>query len=108
MKRKEEHLQKISLLENLKRAGIRVSGFHQIPRICCIPKLVSVIPTQQHKPRRSGLPPDLISCGTLLFKPMAAIAMMIKNLDSSFNGVNTLASIPTWIQSVVTMDAAIK
>ena len=33
MKMKEEHLQKISLLENLKkrRAGIRVSGFHQIP-----------------------------------------------------------------------------
>lgn len=42
-----------------------------------------VIPIQQQAPRRIGFPPDLMSLTTLLFRPMAAIAMIIRNLDNS-------------------------
>ena len=53
--------------------------------ICCIVRLTMVIPIQQEAPRRSGFPPDFINFITLLFRPMAAMAIMMKNLDSSFS-----------------------
>ena len=67
-----------------------------------------VIPTQQEAPRRSGFPPDFINFITLLFRPMAAMAIMMKNLDSSFSGANTSALIPILIHAVVIIAAMMK
>lgn len=66
------------------------------------------MPIQQHAPNKIGLPPVLISLITLLFNPIAAIAMIMKNLDSSFNGANTSAFTPRLIQIVVIIDAITK
>lgn len=67
-----------------------------------------VIPIQQEAPRRSGFPPDFINFITLLFRPMAAMAIMMKNLDSSFSGANTSALIPILIHAVVIIAAMMK
>lgn len=62
-------------------------GFHhQSPMTRCISRLTAVMPAQQQAPSSSGLPPLFTSLTTLLFSPMAAIAMMMKNLLSSFSG----------------------
>lgn len=50
-------------------------------------------------------PPDFINFITLLFRPMAALAIMMKNLDSSFSGANTSALIPILIHAVVIIAA---
>ena len=71
-------------------------------------RLTTVIPTQQDAPRRIGFPPDLISFTTLLFNPIAAIAMMIKNLDNSFSGAKTSALTPKLIHTVVMIAAMMK
>ena len=66
------------------------------------------MPTQQQNPNASGLPPVLINLMILVFKPIAAIASTIKNLLSSFNGVNTSAETPAFTAIVVIKDAPIK
>ena len=76
--------------------------------MCCIARLTTVIPTQQEAPRRIGFPPDLTSFTTLLFRPIAAIAMIMKNLDSSFSGANTSALTPRLMHTVVMTAAMIK
>ena len=67
-----------------------------------------VIPIQQHPPSISGFPPDLINFTTLLLSPIAAIAIMIKNFDNSFNGANTSALTPILIHTVVMIAAMMK
>ena len=42
-----------------------------------------VIPHQHDAPTNNGLPPVLIKWMTLLFKPIAAIAIIIRNLDNN-------------------------
>lgn len=76
--------------------------------MCCIPRLTMVMPTQQHPPRISGFPPDLINFTTLLLSPIAAIAIMIKNFDNSFNGANTSALTPKVMHTVVITAAMMK
>lgn len=63
------------------------------------------MPHQQHAPRKIGLPPFLISFTMLLPRPMAAIAMMIKNLLSSFNGAKKDAGAPKRRAMVVITEA---
>lgn len=67
-----------------------------------------MIPIQQHKPMKMGFPPVRINFIILVFKPMAPMAMMIKNLDSSFNGWKTEADTPTDVHTVVIMEARMK
>ena len=63
------------------------------------------MPIQQQNPVRIGLVPVLMSFIILVFRPMAAIAMIIRNLLSSFNGAVT----PTGRRkTVVTTDARMK
>ena len=81
---------------------------YQICMICCMARLTTVIPTQQDAPRSIGFPPDLINLTTLLLSPIAAIAIIIKNLESSFNGENTSALIPMLTHTVVMIAAIIK
>ena len=59
---------------------------YHIPSICCINRLTAEIPTQQQKPIRIGLPPDLMSLTMLVLRPIAAIAITIKNLLTVLNG----------------------
>ena len=47
------------------------------------------------------MPPDLMSLITLLFRPIAAIAIIIKNLLNSFNGVNMSEFTPRLMDIVV-------
>ena len=70
--------------------------------------LTHAIATQQQKPMKIGLPPVLTSFTILVFMPIAAIAITIKNLDSVLSGVNTPAGTPTVVHTVVMMDASTK
>lgn len=54
------------------------------------------------------MPFPLTSFMILVFSPMAAIAIIIKNLLKFFSGVNTLALTPIFAAMVVIIDAPIK
>ena len=41
---------------------------------------------QQHNPIKMGLPPVRTSLTRFVFRPMAPMAIMIKNLESSLKG----------------------
>ena len=66
------------------------------------------MPTQQIAPRASGFPPVFISFTTLLFRPIAPMAMTIRNLLSILSGSNTLASTPADTTIVVIKEATTK
>lgn len=84
------------------------ASFYQIPNTCCIARLTTVIPIQHAIPIRIGLPPVFTSFTILVFRPIAAIAITIKNLDSSFSGANTSAGTPAAVAMVVITDAPMK
>ena len=71
-------------------------------------KETPVIMIQHRKPRRIGLPPVLTRWTTSVLRPIAAIAMMMKNLESSLNGRNSAASAPREVHRVVRMLASRK
>ena len=73
-----------------------------------MPRLTAAIATQQHKPRMIGCPPVLINLTRLVFSPMAAMAIMMKNLDNSFKGENAAGLTPRETQIVVMMEAKTK
>lgn len=75
---------------------------------CCIPRLTAAMAIQQHKPIKMGLPPVRTSLTMFVFSPMAPIAMMMKNLESSLKGWNTEDGTPTEVATVVIMDANTK
>ena len=68
--------------------------FYHIPKIYCIARLTAVIPIQQNAPVKIGLAPVLINFIILLFKPIAAIAIIIKNFESSLNTEKASAFTP--------------
>lgn len=71
-------------------------------------KLTRVIPTQQDNPIKIGFPPVLTRFTIFVFKPIAAMAIIIKNLDKSFNGVKTSIGTPKAVAIVVISDAPTK
>ena len=64
--------------------------------------------TQQQKPIRIGFPPVRTSFTILVFRPIAAIAMIMKNLESSLKGEKTEASTPRETDTVVITEASTK
>ena len=54
-------------------------------------RLTQAMAIQQHKPVRMGFPPLFTNRMMLVFQPMAAMAMTMRNLLSSFNGSVTEA-----------------
>lgn len=60
---------------------------------------------QQLKPNKIGFPPRLIRVIIFVFKPIAAIAMTIKNLLNSFRGLHISGGKE---KTVVRTDAKIK
>lgn len=79
-----------------------------MPSTCRIKRLTAVIPTQRQAPSTMGLPPVFTSLMMLLFKPMAAMAITIKNLLNSLTGAKTAAGTCRRRATVVITDAAIK
>ena len=63
---------------------------------------------QQLAPRSKGFPPVFTSFTISLFRPIASIAITIKNLLISFSGTNRLGSAPKLVAIVVMMDAIMK
>lgn len=70
--------------------------------------LTQDIPIQHTNPIRMGFPPVLTSFIIFVLKPMADIAITIKNLDTVLNGENTSGFIPAAEAIVVISDAPIK
>ena len=56
-----------------------------------MPRLTHAMATQQQRPMRIGLPPVRTSLTMLVLKPIAAIAMTMRNLESSLMGAVTAA-----------------
>lgn len=59
------------------------------------------MPIQQAKPIMIGFPPVLTSFTILVFKPIAAMAMTMKNLDMVLKGAKKLTSTPKLMLTVV-------
>ena len=54
-----------------------------------MPRLTQAMPIQQHKPMKIGLPPVFTSLTMSVLKPIAAIAITMKNFDSVLMGAVT-------------------
>ena len=68
--------------------------------MCCIMRLTTVMPTQQQKPIKMGLPPVLISFTILVLRPMAHMDSTMKNLLK--------VAIPMFKATVVITEASTK
>ena len=74
----------------------------------CIPRLVRMIAIQQRAPRRMDFPLDLIIAMRLVLRPIALIAMMMRNLESCLRGEKKLLLTPNDVRRVVIREARIK
>ena len=79
-----------------------------MPIRVCIPRLVRMMAIQQRAPRRMDLPLDLIMATRFVLRPIALMAMMIKNLESCLRGVKKLLDTPREVRRVVKREARIK
>ena len=66
------------------------------------------MPTQHANPNNKGFAPVLISLTMLVFKPMALMARIMRNLLKSLRGVNTSPDTPADTAAVVITEASIK
>ena len=79
-----------------------------MPMSVCIPRLVRMIAIQQRAPRRMDFPLDLIIAMRLVLRPIALIAMMMRNLESCLRGEKKLLLTPNDVRRVVSREARIK
>ena len=63
---------------------------------------------QQRAPSRIALPLDLIIAMRLVLRPIALMAMMMRNLDSCLRGAKKLLLTPKEVRVVVSREARIK
>ena len=63
---------------------------------------------QQRAPRRMDLPLDLIIAMRLVLRPIALMAMMMRNLDSCLRGAKKLLLTPKEVRKVVSREARMK
>ena len=63
---------------------------------------------QQRAPRRMDLPLDLIIAMRLVLRPIALMAMMMRNLDSCLRGAKKLLLTPKEVRVVVSREARMK
>ena len=73
-----------------------------------MPRLVRMIAIQQRAPRRMDFPLDLIIAMRLVLRPIALMAMIIRNLESCLRGVKKLLDTPREVSSVVRREARMK
>ena len=74
----------------------------------CMPRLVKMIAIQQRAPRKMDFPLDLIIAMRLVLRPIALIAMMMKNMESCLRGEKKLVLTPKDVRRVVSREARIK
>ena len=79
-----------------------------MPIRICIPRLVRMMAIQQMAPRRMDFPLDLTIATRFVLRPIALMAMTIRNLESSLRGVKKLLDTPREVSSVVRREARIK
>ena len=79
-----------------------------MPIRVCIPRLVRMMATQQMAPRIIDFRLDLIIATRFVLRPIALMAMMMRNLESCLSGVKKLLDTPREVRIVVRRDARIK
>ena len=79
-----------------------------MPIRVCIPRLVRMMAIQQTAPRTMDFPLDLIIATRFVLRPMALMAMIMKNLESCLSGIKKLLDTPREVSSVVRREARIK
>lgn len=67
-----------------------------------------MIPSQQQAPNVRGFPPVFTNLTIFVLSPIAAIAITMKNLLKSFNGLKNDDGTPIFTATVVNTDAAKK
>ena len=78
-----------------------------MPRTCCIKRLTHAIPIQQQNPINIGLPPVLTSFTMFVLRPIADIAITIKNLLNVLKiSKKLLSTLKNDVATVVTIEAA--
>ena len=68
--------------------------FNKMPRTFSSIRVMDVINTKHTPPKASGLAPDFNSFTISLLKPIADIAITMKNLDKSLKGLKNPISTP--------------
>ena len=71
-------------------------------------RLVRMIAIQQRAPRRIDFPLDLIIAMRLVLRPIALMAIMMRNLESCLRGEKKLLLTPNDVRRVVSREARIK
>ena len=79
-----------------------------MPIRVCIPRLVRMMAIQQMAPRIMDFPLDLTIATRLVLRPIALMAMIMRNFESCLRGVKKLLDTPREVRSVVRRDARIK
>ena len=79
-----------------------------MPIRVCIPRLVRMMAIQQTAPRTMDFPLDLTIATRFVLRPMALMAMIMKNLESCLSGVKKLLDTPREVRRVVRSDARMK
>ena len=82
--------------------------YQKVPMSNCMPRLVRMIAIQQRAPRRMDFPLDLIIAMRFVLRPIALIAMMMRNLESCLRGAKKLLLTPKEVRTVVSREARIK
>ncbi len=78
------------------------------PKIACQTSVNTVTPSQQTRPTMRAALPFFTKENTLVRKPIATIAIQMKNLERDFSGANQSAPIPNPPAIVVIRLAKIK
>ena len=73
-----------------------------------MPRLVRIMAIQQRDPRIIDLPLDLIMAMRLVLRPIALMAMMMRNLESCLRGEKKLLLTPNDVRRVVSREARMK
>ena len=82
--------------------------YYKVPINACMPRLVRMMAIQQRAPRRMDLPLDLIMATRLVLRPIALMAMIMRNLESCLRGAKKLLLTPNEVRIVVSREARIK
>ena len=81
---------------------------YKVPINACMPRLVRMMAIQQRAPRRMDFPLDLTMATRFVLRPIALMAMTIRNLESCLRGVKKLLDTPREVRKVVKREARIK
>ena len=81
---------------------------YKVPINACTPRLVRMMAIQQMAPRTMDFPLDLTMAIRLVLRPMALMAMIMRNLESCLRGVKKLLDTPREVRRVVKREAKMK